>query len=543
MSTKRFTSILTVCLLLGCLLAAGCTSGQTADPAGKPGEKVVAELKLPGGDWGLPSPFTFYPRGPGYVHMSFIYDTLTWKDDKQVIPWLAEDWQVSADRLSWTFKLRPGVKWQDGQPLTAQDVVFTFSYLKKHPVEWFDLGMIREVQARDEHTVIFTLKSPYAPFLQQVAGNIPIIPGHIWSKARDPRKEAKIEMLVGTGPYMLQSYDKAQGAYAYQANENFFLGAPGVKKLLFVPSGDKVALLERGDLDVGDIPASLVEKFKQNPKFKVVSGPSYWTLKLQFNLEKNPFNDPEVRQAIAYAINREELIKKSVPGGLAGARPGNPGFLPPESTWFNSETYKLYDYDINKAKELLKEAGIEDRDGDGVAEDQKGNRMQFTLLTPQAPQQFSREAENSKLMLRDIGFILDIKTLNLKTIDGMILSGNYDLSLNGHGGLGGDPATVMGFGIARGGMLTPGTPRDTAYQELAQKLLVTPDNSRRREICNEMQNMYARLLPCLPLYYSTWHFAYDPAAFDGWFYTTDGGIAIGLPMLYNKLALLGVPRT
>lgn len=537
MPFKRLIYILLTLLTAACLLVAGCGSQQAVAPDNKATTQTIAEIKLPGEDWGLPSPFTFYPRGPGYVHLSFIYDTLTWKDSKQVIPWLAEKWQTSPDQLTWTFNLRSGAKWQDGQPLTAKDVAFTFNYLKENVVEWFDLSMIQNVQAQDDATVVFKLKSPYVPFLQQVAGNVPIIPGHIWSKVQDPRKDVKKEMLVGSGPYKLLSYDKGQGAYAYQANENFFLGAPKVKKLLFVPASDKVAVLEKGDVNAGDIPASLVDKFKQNDKLKVISGPAYWVLKLQFNQQKPPFNDPKVRQALAYAINREELVKKSVPGGLAGAKPGNPGFLPPDSTWYEAETAKLYDPDTARAKDLLKQAGMEDRDFDGIAEDQKGSKLQFTLL---APQHFSREAENIKLMLKEIGVVLDIKTLNIKAIDGMIKSGNFDLSLNGHGGLGGDPAIIMGFGIARGGVLTPGTPKSPAYQELAQKLMLTPDVAQRRDICRQMQQTYARLLPCLPLYYPIWYFAYDPAAFDGWFYTAEGGMAIGIPMLYNKLAFVGV---
>ena len=528
-----------VTLLVGVsLVFCGCGRKQpSTSEAGNGGAAgTVAELRLPGEDWGLPSPFTFYPRGPGYLHLSLVYDTLVWKDDQGVIPWLAEKWEMSKDAKTWTFTLRPGVNWQDGKPLTARDVVFTFDYLKQHPVEWFSLGMIKAVEAKDERTVVFSLASSYMPFLQQVAGNVPIIPEHIWGSIEDPRKEASPELVVGSGPYKLVSYDRAQGAYSYEANENFFLGAPKVKKLLFVPAGDKVAALERGEIDAGDIPASLVGKFKDNPAVKVIHGPAFWVLQLQFNLEKSPFNDVRVRKAVACAINREEVIKRSVPGGLEGARPGSPGFLPPESSWQEPSVQSLYPYDLEKTKGLLKEAGIYDRDGDGVAEDGKGRKMQFTLL---APQNYAREAENVKLMLQDAGFGCEIKTVDMKTLDGLILGGNYDLAINGHGGLGGDPAIVMGFGVAGGGMLTPGTPQDPTYRELAQKLLVTPDPGQRKEICGKMQQMYAESLPCLPLYYPVWYFAYKPAVFDGWFYTAEGGIGIGIPMLYNKLAFVG----
>lgn len=525
--------------LLLVLTVAGCgTKKESVPSAASPQKAALTELKLPGEDWGLPSPFTFYPRGPGFVHLSLIYDTLTWKDDKGVIPWLAEKWEVSPDGKEWTFKLRPGVKWQDGQPLTARDVAFTFDYLQKHPVEWFGLEMIAAVKAADEQTVTFTLKTPYVPFLQNVAGNVPIIPEHIWGAIADPVQAASPELMVGSGPYKLVSYDKAQGAYAYEANESFFLGAPKVKKLLFVPVSDKVAALERGEIDAGDIPASLAAKFRESARLKVISGPAFWVLKLQFNLQRAPFNNAKVRQAIACAINREELIKQAVPGGPAGAKPGSPGFLPPDSPWYDPVTAKRYPPDVGKAKEMLKEAGITDRDNDGIAENQSGREMRFTLV---APQQYTREAESLKLMLKEIGFALEVKAVDMKTIDGIIKSGNYDLALNGHGGLGGDPAVVMGFGMARGGILTPGAPQDPDYQEMARKLLTTSDSAARRDICRKMQEKYAAILPCVPLYYPVWYFAYDPAVFDGWFYTAEGGIGIGIPMLYNKVAFIGTP--
>ncbi|RJS84787.1 peptide ABC transporter substrate-binding protein, partial [Methanophagales archaeon] len=104
-------------------------------------EKVVKFAgDVPGGDWGYPSPFGFYPRGPGYIRMSFGFDTLTWKDqDGAVIPWLADSWEKSDDGKAWTFHLHEGVKWHDGEPFTAKDVQFTFDYIKKHKTsfKWF----------------------------------------------------------------------------------------------------------------------------------------------------------------------------------------------------------------------------------------------------------------------------------------------------------------------------------------------------------------------------------------------------------------------
>ncbi len=164
------------------------------------------EIHLPGGDWGLPTPFAFYPRGPGYIHLSLVYDTLIRKDSNGTIPWLAERWESSPDGLTWTFHLRPDVKWQDGQPLTSSDVCFTFGYLRQHPVEWFVLGRIARVEAKDDRTVVFHLRAPYAPFLTRVAGSIPIIPEHIWKDMSDPRAASDLKVVMGSGPFAIGTF-------------------------------------------------------------------------------------------------------------------------------------------------------------------------------------------------------------------------------------------------------------------------------------------------------------------------------------------------
>jgi peptide/nickel transport system substrate-binding protein len=534
--TFRYTC--PVLLLLLALPLFGCSEKGDGelDRHTKSEKEATVELRLPGGDWGLPTPFTFYPRGPGYIHMSLVYDTLIWKGREGVIPWLAERWESAADGASWTFHLRNDVRWQDGKPLTARDVHFTIDYLRRNPVEWFTIQNIRDVEVPDDFTVIFHLDGPYAPFLSNVAGSIPILPEHVWRDVADPRASTGIERSMGSGPYRLVSYDKTQGAYAYEANEDFFLGPPQVRKLFFVPAPDQVAALQRGDVDQATIPISLLPQFRNGKQFETLSGPAYWVLTLQFNRNQAPFSDPAVRHACAHAIDPVSLIEQAVPGGLEGAKPGSPGFLPPESRWYTSEVQVAYSFDRDKAKSLLQSVGIEDRDGDGTSEASDGSPMRFALITT-AP--YLREAEALKLMLREVGVNLELRALDIKTLDAMVREGRFDLALTGHGGIGGDPAVIMGFGAAHEGLLYPGTPSDPEYLRMAKLLLTTSDPSERTALCNTMQRLYARELPTLPLYYPVSFIAYLPQKFKGWFFTADGGIGIGVPMVYNKLAFVG----
>lgn len=531
---KRRSVLLAMPALFLFLLCRGNDHALSGDQA-EPGADASREVHLVGGDWGLPTPFTFYPRGPGYIHLSLVYDTLVWKDQKGIIPWLADSWECTPDGLQWTFQLRPDVKWQDDRPLTADDVCFSFAYLRQHPFEWLPMERIAKVEPRGDTAVVVQLKAPYAPFLHQIAGSLPIIPKHVWQDVADPRNTAGPDRVMGSGPYRLVQYDKAQGTYEYRANQQFFKGTPAVGRILFVPAADPVATLQRGVVDEAAIPASMLPQFDNRSDFAILHGPSFWVLTLRFNYAEPPFSQQAVRQAFAHAIDRKALIEQAVPGGPAGATPGNPGFLPPDSEWFDPAQQDLYPFRLERAQDLLRSVGLEDRDGDGRLEDAQGKKMEFTLITTS---QYLREAEALQLMLNKIGFSVQLKAMDIKSLDSQVRAGRFELALTGHGGLGADPSTVMGFGATGDRMQQFGVPSDPAFRELAEKLLVDTDHARRIELAHRMQRIYAEDLPTLPLYYPSRLGAYRPKVLDGWFFTAHGGVGIGIPLPYNKLLFI-----
>jgi len=172
------------------------------------GDKIVKSVGGEPGtsDWRFPSPFAFYPRGPGYVRMSLLFDTLTWKDANGVIPALANGWRVSDDGKTWTFYLNKDAKWHDGVPFTASDVEFTIEYMQEQEgaFKWFEsIDYIESVEIVDDYTIIISLNEPMASFLVDIAGNIPIIPEHIWSGVSDPSKFTDDDAVIGTGPMKL----------------------------------------------------------------------------------------------------------------------------------------------------------------------------------------------------------------------------------------------------------------------------------------------------------------------------------------------------
>lgn len=536
MSPKRFFGIVLPVLLVtaGCLPA---SPGPTTTPA--PGGNIV--LRLPGGDFGYPSPFT-YSRGPGYIRMSLIFDTLIWKDSEGLIPWLATSWETSTDGLTWTFNLRDGVRWHDGRRLTADDVVFTFEYLKRQPAPLVrGVEFVQAVRRAGENRVEVVLSRPYGPFLVNVAGSVPILPRHIWERVTDPLRFTGPEALIGSGPYRLVSYDQASGAYLYEANPDFWLGKPYVRRIELVPVSDALVALEQGAVDAaslpveGGVPAEVVGRFERDPRFGVISQPGEWNPAIHFNLAKGPpYSDPNFRRAWAYAIDREELVRRILQGL---GQPGNPGWLAYSNPWRNPNV-EQYPFDPEKARALLDAAGYRDTNGDGIRELPDGRPLEVPLYF-ESPA-FVRVAEIIRDRLRAVGIALAFRPADRNTMDALTAAGNYEVAIISYGGLGGDPdylrqifssrSPVRGFQRAHGYS-------NPQFDDLADRQLLTTDEATRRQLVYEMQAIIARDLPVLPLYYPTNYFIYRKGSFDAWYFTP-GGVGPGVPTTWNKHALV-----
>lgn len=510
---------------------------RSEEPAAPPRVDV---LRLPGGDFGYPSPFGYF-RGPGYARMSLIFDTLVWKDASgENIPWLAESWKSSEDGLTWTFTLRDGVKWHDGQPLTADDVVFTFRYFAVKPNPWSSaaVDVIKEIERVDERTVRLTLTRSYAPFLRNVIGSIPIIPEHVWEQVEDPKKFVDEKALIGSGPYRLISYNKAEGAYLYEANDDFWLGPPYVERIEMVPVGDELLALKQGEVDEAGISGivsaatqDLVKAFQEDERFDIITAPGEWNLVLYFNMERGvPFSDKSFRQAVAYALDLQTMVNQVLFGdGL----PGTPGGLAPSNPWMNPDI-KPYPYDPGKAKALLEEAGYVDSDGDGVLETPDGKPLKIELLY--ANWYSPRPAEMIKTWLADVGIEITLKLVDRVTSDQLTSEGQYEMALVGFGGRGGDPDMLRTQLSSQS--KSPSFTRVRGYHnerfdELVAKQLAEIDEEARREMVYEIQAILAEDVPTIPLYHPNRNEIFDKTVLDAWYFTP-GGFASGIPMAWNK---------
>jgi len=537
--------------LIAVLLLTACGAGPAAFPAtdvstvptqelaapqSTAGVLYVETLRLPGGGyWGHPSPFGFN-RGPGFMRTSLVFDTLVWRDaGGETIPWLATDWALSDDGLTWTFTLRDGVHWQDGQPLTADDVVFSVEYYLAYPgASWF-MAQVNEIEsatAVGEDQVAIKLVRPFAPFLQTTAEAMLVFPRHLWQDVTDPQAFTEPEAFIGSGAYKLVEFSQEEGTYLFEANPDFFLGAPYVRRIEFVPTSDNILALSNGDVAAfdkfGGVTEEMLVPFRQRP-FEIKQSPGEWGMFLYFNLEEETLlQDVRVRQAIAHAVDRQAMVER-VQFGFGG--PGNPGFLPPANPFYNPDVLP-YPYDLDKARALLQEAGYD------------GKPIQLAY-SPDWIMASARVVEIIEAGLAEIGISLEKVTMDQATIDAAATEGSYELLITGFGGLGADPDQLRrnfarssksrGFSRARGY-------NNAEFDALAEAQVSMSDPEEREAAVDEMQAILAQDLPALALYYTDRVVVYNAEVFDNWYFTP-GGFGGGVPMPYNKHQFIaGVPE-
>lgn len=423
-----------------------------------------------------------------------IYEGLTTQNGLtgEIEPALAESWEFSADKLKIIFTLRPNLKWSDGVPLTADDVVFSYNdvYLNEAiPTDTRDvlrIGKSRalpKVKKLDDQRVEFSIPEPFAPFLR-TAGAVNILPAHALKKLVDtPDRKGNPQFIsawgvdtdpseiIVNGPYQLESYETNQRV-VFRRNPFYWrYQIPGrangnIERIIWkiVESSDTALLQFRsGGLDSVGVRASTFSLLKREEKagnFTIYEGgPDFGTTFVFFNLNRgrrnnkplvNPvksgwFNNVKFRQAVAYAIDRDRMLANTYQGlGLPQNSPisvQSPYYLSPE------EGLKVYNYDLEKAKQLLKEAGFTTKNR-GQLFDDKGNPVRFTLMAPAG----STLGSQIKQDLSKVGIKVDYTPIAFNTmVDKLDDSLDWDCALLGlTGGL--EPNTGANVWSPEGGL-------------------------------------------------------------------------------------------
>ncbi len=514
-------------------LAPGPAVGTVASGADG-GQRRTVRLPAVQGQGLFEAPNVFGARtGPGMQQGNYLFDSLLWRDSTvDPIPWLAEKWSSSPDGTEWTFALRQGVTFHDGQPLASADVEFTYRYLVDYPnnVTVSISDAVKEAKALDPFTFRIVLKEPSAAFLYNVATSVPILPKHIWSSVTDPKKNMDPKAFIGSGPYRLAGMKEADSSFLFVANDSFFLGKPYVQRLEYTAVGDDLLALKAGQLDAVSPTAATalsneaLAPFRTDPKFAILEAPGEGTTALHFNLAKGtPYNDVNFRRAVFFAIDRQEVVSRFIGGN---GEVGSPGFLPTASPYFTNDV-EQYPYDPQKARAILDQAGYREQDGQRRLPD--GTPLVLPLLFGS---QLAKLGEMLRSQLSQVGIKADLRSADPGTASQLQGAGNFEVAIVTYGGLGSDPDFMRKiFGSPDSAQLwykawgyhSPG------FDRLAKEQLHAIDRERRQNLVHQMQRVVSQDVPMMPLYYPNRYVIYLPSVFDAWYFTP-----LWTPLAMNK---------
>lgn len=510
---KRFIMFCTAALLALSLLVTGCGgSKDDAKDDGAAGTGKAENILVwgRGGDSVGLDPSMITDGESGKVTIN-IFDTLVEyePDNTEVRPALATDWSVSEDGTVWTFNLREGVKFHDGTDFNAEAVVVNFErWLNKdHPLNngeckyWSYMfngyapdSIVTKVEATGDYQVQFTLKAPFAPFIQ----NLAMFPFGIASPAALEQYGADFfKNPVGTGPFKFEEWIQDDKVTLVK-NEDYWGEKAKVDKLVFRSIPDNSARfleLQAGTIDMMDgLNPDDVAAAKANDQFQVILRPSMNVGYLAMHTEKKPFDNVLVRQAINHAVNKQAIIDAFFAGLAKPAK--NP--MPP-SLWGYNDDIVPYEYDPAKAKELLAQAGYPD----GF----KTTLWAMPVPRPYMPQG-QKIAEAIQADLAAVGIEAEIVSYEWGIYLEKAENGEHDMILLGWIGDNGDPDNFL-YALLDKDNAVKGSSNNYAFykSDAVHNLLIKAqremDQDKRAELYKEAQVIIHEDAPWVPLDHST----------------------------------------
>ncbi len=414
-----------------------------------------ADVKPIVGDWLIRNlgaePKTLHPytSSDGYnsdINMQ-VYESLLTRNEKtlEIEGQLAKNWEVSEDGLTFTFTLREGITFQDGHPLTIEDVKYSFDRLmdpktnNPHLKAVYDAFTTESAKILDERTIQFTATKLHYKNLLTIGG-FEVIPQHLWDTGEDFNNHPASRHPVGTGPYKFYRWTTGKEIILERYAEWGGLNRGKVnypERLVYRIVNEQsvlLLLLKNGALDMYNrIPPLQWSRQLSKPiwderlnKFEYpFPGYSY----LGWNHRRKPFDDPKVREALAMIVNVDNLIDKVMQGHAMRTS----GFLPPAAPGYNQDVPPV-PHDPERALEILKEAGWSDTDGDGIL-DKDGKPFQFTLMIPPISRNSVVASQYLKEDFRQVGIQMDILPLDWALMLERVKKWNFD-------------ATMMSWGLA-----------------------------------------------------------------------------------------------
>ncbi len=485
----------------------------------------------------------FVPTSSPYS-VGLTYETLDFVDSLQsgkVTPWLASAYAWSNNNQTLTFTIRPGVKWSDGKPFSAADVAYTFNLLKKFPA--LDVNavwsVLKSVAQKGSNQVVFNFSTPAVPYFYYVAGQVPIVPEHLWSKIKNPVTDA-ISNPVGTGGYIM-SHCTPQNIQ-WTANANYWQKGKAVVQTVNMPAflsnntcNEYLATGQSqwGSQFIPDIKSYYVDK---------KAGNTYWfppvaNVSLFPNLKVAPLNNVAVREAISYAINRQDVSTK----GEFGYEPpaSQDGIVTPTfSSWTSSAAASKIGtgYDPAKAESVLKAAGYT-KGSNGFFE-KDGKEIKLSIITNGGYSDWVADIQIMAQELNKVGIDATPETPAANTFYADVYAGKYQLAYNAESG-GPTPFYEMRQWLYSKNSAPIGTAASSNWERydspavdtLLNSYDVTTSAATQKSIVSQLENVMVTQYPVIPILEEVDWFQYNSKEFSGYPTKTN---PYAQPGLYNE---------
>lgn len=503
------------------LLVTACTAGGNGASGSGGSSRPLTIANVAGQTWTC----SFNPFNPSvnYLSFGFAYEPLVYVNalkDNAETPMLAKSYEWNATKTVLTFTIRDGVKWSDGQPLTGDDVAFTFNLLKAKPALDIDAlwsSALKSVTASG-NTVTLTFKSPAATYFYYVADHTPIVPKHVWSTGEAAQDPVKFQdsTPVGSGPFQVKQCSANNIVYA--ANAQYWQpGLPKVKTINYPAYTDN----SPANLDLASGKAQYGAQFIPGiDKAYVSRDPAnhhYWfppttNVALFFNLKHPVTSKLAVRQAFAYGIDRNQVSKIGESGYQPAANQS--GVVTPTFTkWLDTELTKKYDYSVDKAKaaQMLASAGYS-----------PANPLKLDVITISGYTDWDASLAEIKQQLDPLGIKLTIDDLAGETFNDRLQKGNFDVAYwSPIGGAG--PYYEFRQNLHTANTAPLGEAAASNYERYSNPAVdkalddfASADEAAQKKLLSSVQEAMLRDVPIIPTTESVQWYEYDTKTFSGW---------------------------
>jgi peptide/nickel transport system substrate-binding protein len=557
---RRIRSRLLVCILLTLALAVVLAPAALADEASPaPGdEKIVLKIGWMGDIDNL-NPLIGWSNN---VYEVFAQEYLLmvgrdWETYKPDGSGIAKSWEVSDDGLVWTFTMNEGMTWHDGEPITAEDPVFTYNFIIENQIAAYAsfVGGIDRAEVVDDLTYRVVCKTPVSNMLMLW---IPALPEHIWSKMTPKEASQTFQNpppCIGSGPYQVVEWKKER-FLRMEAYDDFYLGKPTVDEVMFVvyQNGDTMVQdLKAGTIDAAYLfPPAQFEPLKATEGIEAIEFTWFNWDYIGFNCYEgksrgNPvLLDAEFRRALEYAIDREKMVELAYGGH---AWPGYT-FMPPDNwsdpdvAWAPAEG-EARNFDPEQAKSMLDAAGYKDTDGDGVREF-KGKPIKLRLWAPAETPESQRAGKLVAGWWEDVGVdvVLSVQDEgvyfdNIWAYEGNDFVPDFDAYLWSWDGYAdaGQSLTCFTTGQIEGWNEFAWS--YAPFDELDVQQTVEMDPEKRAEYIRGMQQAMYEDAPCIVTVHPLKLEAYRTDKWDGWARCNNGNggafLAASMPWPYSGL--------